>query len=231
MNMRATTVRKPHARMKRGGATARQERARAVLERLTSDYPDARCALNFTSPEELLVATILSAQCTDSMVNSVTPALFHRFPVPDKLAAGTLQEIQSIIRPCGFYRQKSRYIRESCRRVVESFSGRVPHSLQELLTLPGVARKTANVVLSVAFDINEGIAVDTHVARLSRRLGLARSRAPDKIERDLMKIVESKEWGKFTTLLIAHGRAVCSARRPACAECSLRDICPSAFKV
>ncbi len=209
----------------------RMERASAVLSLLSTDYPDARCALDFSSPEELLVATILSAQCTDSMVNRVTPVLFRRFPVPNALADATLAEVQSIIKQCGYYRQKARFIRDSCRMLVRKNNGRVPKSLEELIQLPGVARKTANVVLSVAFGINEGIAVDTHVARLSSRLGLTRNTDPGRIEIDLMKIVGRVEWGKLTTLLIAHGRAVCHARKPECGSCSLSGICPSAFKV
>ena len=210
---------------------ARTERASAVLSLLSWDYPNARCALDFSSPEELLVATILSAQCTDSMVNRVTPVLFTRFPVPYALAEAPLAEVQSIIKQCGYYRQKARFIRDSCRMLVREKNGRVPKSLEELTQLPGVARKTANVVLSVAFDINEGVAVDTHVARLSRRLGLTRNTDPGKIERDLMKIVGRVEWGMLTTLLIAHGRAVCHARKAECGRCSLSGICPSAFKV
>ncbi len=210
---------------------ARTERASAVLSLLSTDYPDARCALEFSSPEELLVATILSAQCTDSMVNRVTPVLFRRFPVPYALADAPLVEVQSIIKQCGYYRQKARFIRDSCRMIVREKNGRVPKSLEELTQLPGVARKTANVVLSVAFGINEGVAVDTHVARLSRRLGLTRNTDPGKIERDLMKIVGRVEWGMLTTLLIAHGRAVCHARKAECGRCSLSSICPSAFKV
>lgn len=210
---------------------ARMDRASAVLSLLSNEYPDARCALDFNSPEELLVATILSAQCTDSMVNRVTPVLFSRFPVPYALADAPLIEVQSIIKQCGYYRQKARFIRESCRVLVRENEGSVPRSLDELTKLPGVARKTANVVLSVAFGINEGVAVDTHVARLSRRLGLTRNADPGKIERDLMRIVGRGDWGMLTTLLIAHGRAVCHARKPECERCSLSNICPSAFKV
>lgn len=211
-------------------ANAKQLRAAAIMAILSVEYPDAKCALNFSSPEELLVATILSAQCTDNMVNRVTPALFRQFPVPEGLAGASLPEIQKIIKPCGYYRQKSKFVRESCRKLLKDFGGRAPRSIEELTTLPGVARKTANVVLSVAFDINQGVAVDTHVARLSRRLGLARSSAPPRIEIELMKAVPQKEWGLLTTLLIAHGRAVCTARKPDCGNCCLNAICPSAFR-
>lgn len=213
----------------RGGKALRSRKAAEIISILNSTYPDAKCALNFGSPEELLIATILSAQCTDNMVNSVTPELFRRFPVPDGLAAGSLAEIQRIIRPCGYYRQKSKYVRDTCRKIVEQHSGIVPRSIEELIMLPGVARKTANVVLSVAFDINDGIAVDTHVARLSRRIGLARSMSPEKIERELMGIVDRTNWGRFTTLLIAHGRAVCTARKPGCGVCAISALCKSAF--
>ncbi len=214
-----------------GWLSVRRKRAREVLSLLGADYPAAKCALDFGSPEELLVATVLSAQCTDAMVNRVTPELFRRFAVPEGLAHAPLREIQSIIRQCGYYRQKSKFIRGACSELVSHHGGKVPRSLEELVLLPGVARKTANVVLSVAFDINEGVAVDTHVARLSRRLGLSRSNDPVGIEKDLMRVAERADWGKLTTLLIAHGRAVCTARKPACTSCSLKGVCPSAFRV
>lgn len=207
----------------------RREKGQQVLQLLGKSYPDAKCALDFSTPEELLVATILSAQCTDSMVNSVTPELFRRFPVPDGLAKGKLNEIQAIIRPCGYFRQKSKYIKGTCGKIATEHSGSVPRTMEDLTHLPGVARKTANVVLSVAFDINEGIAVDTHVARLSRRLGLAGSSDPVKVERELMRVVDRSNWGDLTTLLIAHGREVCSARKPQCSACTLSSMCPSAY--
>lgn len=228
--MKGTVVGRRTGAAGRSWLDDRRERAVEVLLRLRSSYPDARCSLNFSTPEELLVATILSAQCTDSMVNSVTPALFRKFPVPEGLAKGNLTEIEGIIRPCGYFRQKAKYIRGTCREIVGGHSGRVPRSLHELTLLPGVARKTANVLLSVAFNINEGIAVDTHVARLSRRLKLAGSKDPVKMERELMRVVDSKDWGELTTLLIAHGREVCSARKPNCVSCVLSGLCPSAFK-
>lgn len=215
---------------RRERAGDKRQRAAETVRRLHAEYPDARCALDFHSPEELLVATILSAQCTDSMVNSVTPELFGRFPVPERLAEAGLREIQHIVRPCGYYRQKSKHIREACRIIETRFGGMVPRTIEELTTLPGVARKTANVVLSVAFGINEGVAVDTHVARLSRRLRFTASERPEKIEGDLMKLVARKEWGDLTMLLIAHGRAVCAARKPRCGSCVIADLCPSAFR-
>jgi endonuclease-3 len=209
----------------------RAKKARLVLKKLIQVYPDARCALNFHSPEELLVATILSAQCTDVMVNRVTPELFERYPVPEKMAEAPLRHLERIIRPCGYYRQKARYIKESCRKLIESFGGKVPKTIEELLQLPGVARKTANVVLSVAFGINEGIAVDTHVSRIARRLGFTKEKNPERIERELMSLFPRKDWGKLTDVLIAHGRAVCKARRPDCAHCPVKRLCPSAFSV
>jgi endonuclease-3 len=204
-------------------------RARTIVSLLKREYPDARCALNFSTPEELLVATILSAQCTDNMVNRVTPGLFSSYPVPAGLAEASLSGVRKIIKPCGYYRQKSRYIRDACRMIVEKYGGSVPRTMDELLKLPGVARKTANVILSVAFGINEGIAVDTHVLRLSTRLGLASVRNATAAERQLMEILDRKQWGDFTTLLIAHGRMICTSRKPLCASCILSELCPSAF--
>jgi endonuclease-3 len=201
------------------------------LRTLKNCYPDAKCELNFSSPEELLIATILSAQSTDRTVNSVTRALFSRFPVPAGLAKAKLSEIERIIRPCGYYRQKARSIRETAAALFERYHGTVPPRMEDLLTLRGVARKTANVVLSVAFGINEGVAVDTHVARLSGRLGLSSASRPEAIEKDLMTAVARDEWGNFTTLLITHGRSVCNARKPHCSLCGIDSLCPSAFRL
>ncbi len=206
-----------------------RSRARSILSVLKRKYPDARCALNFSTPEELLVATILSAQCTDNAVNRVTANLFSSYSVPAGLAGAELSDIRKIVKPCGYYRQKSRYIREACRLIVRNYNGGVPRTMEGLLELPGVARKTANVVLSVAFGINEGIAVDTHVLRLSVRLGLVTVKNATAAERQLMEIVDTKHWGDFTTLLIAHGRTICRARKPLCASCALNKLCPSAF--
>ncbi len=208
----------------------RSARAALIIEALRKNYPDARCALDFNTPAELLIATILSAQSTDRVVNSVTPELFSRFPVPEMLSKAELAEIEQIVRPCGYYRQKARSIKETATVLSSRYNGRVPASMRDLLTLRGVARKTANVVLSVAFGINEGVAVDTHVARLSRRLRLTAAMRPEVIEKDLMTEIPNSEWGDFTTLLIAHGRAVCSARRPRCSVCCISGLCPSAFR-
>ena len=209
----------------------RSARAALILKALRSNYPDAKCELHFSTPEELLIATILSAQSTDKTVNSVTPELFSRFPVPAVLAKTRLSEIERVIRPCGYYRQKARSIRESAAMLSSRYNGHVPANMVDLLALRGVARKTANVVLSVAFDINEGIAVDTHVARLSARLGLSTAKRPDIIEKNLMATISNREWGNFTTLLIAHGRSVCKARKPQCSACCISELCPSAFKL
>ncbi len=215
----------------RESKSRRAERSALILHILKKRYPDAKCELSFSSPEELLIATILSAQSTDRTVNSVTPELFSRFPVPAGLAKAKLSEIEGIIRPCGYYRQKARSIRETATALFERYNGTVPPRMEDLLTLRGVARKTANVVLSVAFGINEGVAVDTHVARLSVRLGLSTSLRPDLIEKDLMASVARNEWGNFTTLLIAHGRSVCNARKPHCSRCGISTLCPSAFRL
>ncbi|MEM3851460.1 MAG: endonuclease III [Methanomassiliicoccales archaeon] len=217
------------ARLKEKGKT--KNKVSDIIRILKKAYPDARCSLNYGSREELLVAIILSAQCTDAMVNRVTPSLFSSFHVPEGLARAPLKEIERIIRPCGYYRQKARYIKGTCASIVESFGGKVPSNMEELLTLPGVARKTANVLLSVGFNINEGIAVDTHVARISKRLGLTRQQQQDKIERKLMQLIPKRYWGDYTNWLIAHGRAVCSAKHPKCNICPLAKLCPSAFSV
>ena len=218
---------------KRGAESRRKRSSRValILSTLKRNYPDAKCELNFTTPEELLIATILSAQSTDRTVNSVTQELFSRLPVPGVLARTKLSEIERLIRPCGYYRQKARSIRETAAALSSRYDGHVPARMEDLLTLRGVARKTANVVLSVAFGINEGVAVDTHVARLSRRLGLSEATGTDIIEKDLMAAIPNREWGNFTTLLIAHGRKVCNARKPRCSACCISSLCPSAFRL
>lgn len=203
-----------------------------IIQRLRKEYPDARCALVFENPYQLLVATILSAQCTDAMVNKVTPALFARYPRPEDLAQASEAEVQRIIRPTGFFRQKSKSLIGSAQELVAGFGGEVPSTLEELTRLRGVARKTANVVISNCFPENiSGIAVDTHVRRLTRRLGLTEETDPERIERDLMELAPRGDWGDFTYLMIEHGRHVCTARKPNCAGCVLNDVCPSAFKV
>jgi endonuclease III len=203
-------------------------RAEIVIERLRPLYGDLATGLNFSSPLELVVATILSAQCTDQRVNTVTPTLFSRYRSAEEYAEANSEDIESIIHSCGFYRNKTKSIQGMARVLLERYQGSVPSTMQELLTLPGVARKTANVVLSHAFSRNEGIAVDTHVTRLSRRLALTRESDPVKIERDLMGLVSRSDWGTLSDVLIWHGRKVCGARVPLCLLCVLNDVCPSA---
>jgi len=202
-----------------------------VLKRLERVYPHARIALNFSNPLELLVATILSAQSTDVGVNKTTPALFARYKTAADYAGADVAELESMVKSTGFYRNKARSIMGAAKVIAENFGGQVPRTMAEIITLPGVARKTGNVVLFNAYGVTEGIAVDTHVIRLSNRLGLSREKDPVKIERDLMRQVPKEKWGPFAYLLIDHGRAVCTARKPGCAVCVLNDICPSAFKV
>ena len=193
-------------------------------------YPSPRCGLNFNNAFELLVATILSAQCTDERVNMVTPALFKRFPNAEEMSEADTGELEKLIYSTGFYRNKAKNIIGASTKIVENFGGEVPATMEELLGLPGVARKTASVVLGNAFEINDGIAVDTHVTRLSQRLGLSKNTTPEKIERDLMAIAPREEWTNLSHRIIWHGRLVCFARNPACEKCTLNTICPSAFK-
>ncbi len=199
-----------------------------LIDRLRAAHPDAYCALDYQTPVQLLVATILSAQCTDERVNLTTPALFARYPTVAALAAADPQEMEELVRPTGFYRQKARYIRESAARLLTAYGGEVPAAMEELLTLPGVARKTANVVRGEIYGLADGITVDTHVKRLAARLGLTAETDPVKVERDLMAIIPRDSWIEIAHLLIWHGRRVCTARKPACPSCSLNDICPSA---
>jgi len=206
-----------------------EERIKEIVERLKRAYPDAKIALNFRNPFELLVATILSAQTTDKKVNEVTPILFSRYPTPEDLAKADTAEVESIIKPLGFYRQKAKYIIGAAKTIVEKFNGRVPDTMEELTTLPGVARKTANIVLSNAFGKIEGIAVDTHVRRIAKKLGLTENTDPEKIEQDLMQKIPKDEWFKFTYTVIEHGRNICKASRPKCDNCFLNDICPSSL--
>lgn len=204
------------------------ERIGEILQRLRRAYPNADCALAHTNAFELLVATILSAQCTDERVNKVTPALFARFPTPLAMAQADRAELEELIRSTGFFRNKAKNIQEASRRIVETFDGMVPDNMNDLLTLAGVARKTANVVLGTAYGIGVGVVVDTHVKRLSNRLGLTKVEDPEKIERDLMALVPQGDWVAFSHMLILHGRQVCDARKPKCAECTLNVLCPSA---
>jgi endonuclease-3 len=209
----------------------RAAQARTVIRRLKKAYPDARTELDHQSPWQLLVATILSAQSTDRGVNLVTPALFQRYPTPAALADANPDDVETMIKSTGFFRNKTKSIMGAAKAITERHGGEVPHTMEELTALPGVGRKTANVVLGNAFGINEGIVVDTHVLRLSKRLGLTTNTDPIKVEQDLLPIVPRKTWAVFSHLLIFHGRRVCFARKPACAECVLNDVCPSAFKV
>ncbi len=199
-----------------------------LIARLWAAYPDAYCALDYETPVQLLVATILSAQCTDERVNLTTPALFARYPTVEALAAADPLEMEALVRPTGFYRQKARYIRESAARLLAAYGGEVPMAMDDLLTLSGVARKTANVVRGEIYGLADGITVDTHVKRLSARLGLTTETDPVKVERDLMVIIPRASWIEIAHLLIWHGRRICTARKPACAICPLNDICPSA---
>jgi endonuclease-3 len=205
----------------------RLERAAAVVARLKSAYPEAACALRHRSPLELLAATILSAQCTDARVNLVTPALFARCPTAADYAAIPLPELEEIIRSTGFFRNKAKSLRGLGEALIARHGGEVPATMPELVALPGVGRKTANVVLGNAFGKDEGVVVDTHVGRLSRRLGWTRHDDPVKVERDLMALIPRDDWTPLSHLLIEHGRRICLARKPRCASCSLSDLCPS----
>ncbi len=204
----------------------KKQRAAEILVQLKRLYPDATCSLNYESPVQLLVATMLSAQCTDERVNKVTPALFARFPDAKALANAKIEELEKLIRSTGFYRNKAKNIRAACEKLVKEFGGEVPQQMELLVSLPGVARKTANVVLAHGYGIIEGVTVDTHVKRLSQRLGLTTATDPVKIEQDLMKLLPQPEWENWSIRLIYHGRAVCQARKPNCAGCSLAHLCP-----
>ena len=206
----------------------RPARIDALLKQL---YPAAAIALRYESDFQLLVAVILSAQTTDVGVNKVTPVLFGRFPTPEALAAANPAEVEDIVHPTGFFRNKTKNIMGAAQRIVAEYGGLVPDTMEELLTLPGVARKTANIVLFNAFGKAEGIAVDTHVFRLAHRLGFSAEEDPNKVERDLMALFPREEWGALTYRLIEHGRAVCDAKRPICGQCVLADLCPSAYTV
>lgn len=208
--------------------SAKQQRALEILIRLKRRYPEAPCTLNYETPIQLLVATILSAQCTDERVNQVTPELFRRFPDAATLASANVEEIETLIRSTGFYRNKAKNILGACRMIMAEFGGEVPRRIEELQKLPGVARKTANVVLAHAYDIHEGVTVDTHVKRLSFRLGLTEHTDPIRIERDLMRLLPQPEWENWSIRLVYYGREICQARKPQCAACDLADLCPSA---
>ncbi|HEX9094099.1 MAG TPA: endonuclease III [Coriobacteriia bacterium] len=210
----------------------RKQRALEIMRRLEGLYPDAHIALDYSGdPWHLLVAVILSAQTTDVGVNKVTPKLFARFPGPMDLAAADVPEVEEIVRPTGFYHNKTKLIMGAARMVVAEFGGRVPDTMEDLMRLPGVARKTANIVISNAFGKVEGIAVDTHVFRLAHRFGLSKEDDANKVERDLCALIPRDQWFRVNYSFIDHGRAVCDAKRPICGTCALSDICPSAFKV
>ena len=218
----------PPARRGRLSRTDPPERRFPVIyRRLEREFPDARCALNFSNPHEMLFATILSAQCTDAMVNKVTGKLFVKYPTLEDYANADLAELEDDIHATGFFRMKAKALQGSARRLLDVYGGEVPRTMKEMLTLPGAARKTANVVLGNAYGIIEGIAVDTHVGRLARRLGLTAHTDPVKVEKDLMALIPRKNWLRVTYLLIEHGRKVCRAPVPRCEDCVLSDICPS----
>jgi endonuclease-3 len=204
-----------------------ERRAPEIIRTLSEIYPDAKVALNFSTPLEMLVATILSAQCTDERVNQVTKTLFQKYRTPQDYMRVPESELAADIRPTGFFNQKTKAIRGACTRIVEVYAGKVPDTMEDLLTLPGVARKTANIVLGNAFGKVEGIAVDTHVRRLAERLGFSAEMDPDKVERDLMRLVPREKWFAFTYVLIEHGRRICTARNPKCEICPVNRLCPS----
>jgi endonuclease III len=209
----------------------RKQRARIVMDRLAEEFPNAHIALDYDDPWHLLVAVILSAQTTDVGVNKVTPKLFEKYPGPCDLADADVEDVEAIVKPTGFYHSKTKHIMGAARMVCCDFGGKVPDTMEGLMSLPGVARKTANIVISNAYGKIEGIAVDTHVFRLSHRLGLSDADDPNKVEQDLMKLWPRDEWFHVNYRFIDHGRKVCTAKRPICGICVLNDICPSAFKV
>jgi endonuclease III len=223
-------VAKGRTQKKDAGLELAPERIAELLRRLRAAYPNAECALLHTNAWELLVATILSAQCTDARVNMVTPSLFRKFPSPAAFAQASLPAIEEEIRSTGFYHNKAKSISGAARRLVSEFGGKVPQTMEELLTLPGVARKTGNVVLGVAFKIAAGVVVDTHVLRLSHRLGLTRAEDPKKVEEDLMRIIPKDRWIAFSHEMIHHGRQICVARKPRCVDCPLESLCNAADK-
>ncbi len=205
------------------------EHVHEIIEELRQLYPDATCSLNFSNPLELLVATQLSAQCTDVRVNIVTEKLFQKYPRVEDFATVSQEELEQDIRSTGFYHNKAKNIRATAQRIITEFGGEVPRTMPELLSLAGVARKTANVVLGYAFGIQVGVVVDTHIGRLSRRLGWTKNDDPVKVEQDLMRIIPEQDWLDISHLLIFHGRTICDARKPLCEKCTLSHLCPSAF--
>jgi endonuclease-3 len=221
--LRLNTLKKPEVYLEP------EARASKVLELLEKIYPNAEIALNYENPLQLLVATILSAQATDQQINTITPKLFKKYKTAGDYANADLEELEQYIKSSGFYHNKAKNIKNCCKTLVEKFHSKVPKTMNELIELPGVGRKTANIILTNAFGIVEGVAVDTHVSRLAQRLGLSENKDPNMIEADLMKIIPKDQWMRITDLFIFHGRRVCSARKPNCAGCVLNRICPSAF--
>ena len=217
---------RPERASRRESASARSCRAEAIARRLREAYPDSHCSLDFASPFQLVIATILSAQCTDKRVNMVTPELFRRWPDAAALAGATPRDLEAVIRSTGFFRAKAKSLHGCAQALVDRHGGEVPQTIEELVRLPGVGRKTANVVLGTAFGIASGVVVDTHVGRISRRLGLTRAADAVRAERDLVRVLPRDHWIAFSHRLIEHGRGVCSARRPVCDDCSLLDLCP-----
>ncbi len=206
---------------------AERERAGKIVAQLRQLYPGASCSLDFRSPLELLVATMLSAQCTDERVNQVTKSLFRKYRSAEDYASANPEELEQDVKQTGFYRNKAKHIREAAQIIVERYNGQVPRTMEELITLPGVARKTANVVMGNAFGVVEGVVVDTHVGRLARRLGLTESDDPVKVEQDLMALLPQSDWLDLSHMLIMHGRAICQARKPQCDACALAPLCPT----
>ena len=204
-------------------------RAAKIIQLLEKEYPEAEIALEYANPLELLISTILSAQATDEQINKITPALFKRYKTPEDFANADLQELEQYVKSSGFYHNKAKNIQNCCKTLVEKFHSKIPQTMDELLELPGVGRKTVNIVLANAFGVVQGIAVDTHVGRLAQRLGLSEKSDPNKIEQDLMQLVPKDRWMRIADLLIFHGRNVCTAKKPNCAGCVLNKICPCAF--
>jgi endonuclease-3 len=207
----------------------KKTRTLQIIKLLEKEHPDAKIALDYTNPLELLIATILSVQCTDKRVNIVTKTLFKKYRTPEDYANADQKTLEQDVKSTGFYRNKARNIKKCCQTLIEKFHSQVPRTMDEMLTLPGVARKTANIVLQNAYGVVEGIAVDTHVRRVAKRLGLTENEDPNKIEQDLMTIVPKAKWMRITDLLIFHGRRICNAKKPKCSACVLNKICPSAF--
>jgi endonuclease III len=207
---------------------SKKQRALEILLRLKRLYPEAPCSLDFANPLQLMIATMLAAQCTDERVNLVTPALFAAYPDVHAFAEADIADLEQLVKSTGFYRNKAKNIRAACQRIITEYNGEVPPRMDDLVTLPGVARKTANVVLAHGFGINGGVTVDTHVKRITNRLGLTQHADPVKIERDLIKLLPQPDWENWSIRLVYHGRAVCNARNPKCGVCDLADLCPSA---